>query len=67
MANYGRSKEDVQADSIANALVDALQQLEEFNGDPEHVLESARVVAHSKSQGVREAITALCHYYKAEC
>lgn len=60
---YGRTKQEVKAGSIASQLVKALAAIEDFDGDPDMILDNARVIANSGKQGVREAITALCHYY----
>ena len=56
-------KSEKIADRIARKLVRVLCDLENFNDDPEIVLDSAAIEAHSKSQGVREAVQILWDHY----
>lgn len=62
--SYGRTIEEIKADSIAKKLVAVLTAIEEFTGDPRLVLDSAIIDAVSAPQGTKEAVVALRAYYK---
>lgn len=61
---YGRTMDEIKANSIANDLFDALSRLEMFQADPEMILDSLKIIAHSTPQkGVKEAIEILRKHY----
>ena len=63
MRSFGRSKDEIQADAIARALVAALTRLEDANCDPEMVVDSMFVMSHSARKGVKGAVRALAVHY----
>lgn len=62
----GYTVEDRKIDAIAKALVKALARIEATYLDPEMILESAEIWAHSAPVGVKNAVKALKDYYCEE-
>jgi hypothetical protein len=60
---FGRTHEEIRADGIASRLVEAINSIETFNGDPNLILQAAKLMTLDKRQGTREAIFALYKYY----
>lgn len=59
---FGRTRSEMQADSIGCRLAGALEALEKYQGDPEMVLDAAALRA--KSAGAKDAVEALQNHYK---
>jgi hypothetical protein len=60
---YGRTRSEMEADSIGRQLAKALDRLETWHGDPDMILDAARLMA--ESVGAKEAVEALEKYYGA--
>lgn len=60
------TKEEREANSIAKQLVKALTRIENFSGDPELILDSAKVTAINSRVGIQEALRAIREYYCGE-
>lgn len=61
---YGRTMEEIRANSIANDIFDALARFEMSDVNPNLILDQLKQVASSTPQkGIREAIEVLRKHY----
>jgi hypothetical protein len=65
--NFGISREDRRASAVGRALMKALISIESFDGDPDIILDSAKVYGISTApKGALDALQALVEYYRGE-
>lgn len=63
---YGRSKQERKSAGIAKRLVKALADIEDYDGDPQDILDDAKITATQYKLEVSRLVQHLEHYYSSE-